>query len=197
MDAAQVRTPVLVAWSYGGRVVADYLAHHGPGRIAGINLVGARTTSDARFSDPDIVDLQAGMAVDDPERSEAATARFLDLCSAKWDTEAFEQHLAFNHLVPADIRKHLLGRPLDADPLLRPLDRPVLFTHGRLDRIAPYAASLHGHQVARHSRLSIYDDAGHSPFFEQPERFNAELAQFVRNCVANAGSMEHAFAGQL
>lgn len=31
----------------------------------------------------------------------------------------------------------------------------------------------------RGSRLSWYEDCGHSPFFEYAERFNRELAEFV------------------
>ncbi len=32
--------PVIVAWSYGGYVVSDYLSAHGDGAIAGVNYVG-------------------------------------------------------------------------------------------------------------------------------------------------------------
>ena len=33
--------PVLVGWSYGGRLMGDYLIEHGHGDIAGLNYVGA------------------------------------------------------------------------------------------------------------------------------------------------------------
>lgn len=35
------------------------------------------------------------------------------------------------------------------------------------------------------SRLSRYEQSGHSPFYEEPARFNRELADFVT--VANKG----------
>ena len=35
------KQPVLVAWSYGGYIVADYLRAYGDTRIGGINLVDA------------------------------------------------------------------------------------------------------------------------------------------------------------
>jgi non-heme chloroperoxidase len=38
IDAARLRRPVLVGWSYGGRVIADYLRIHGPARLAGLNM---------------------------------------------------------------------------------------------------------------------------------------------------------------
>jgi non-heme chloroperoxidase len=34
--------PVIVAWSYSGLIVCDYLRHNGDNNIAGINFVGAR-----------------------------------------------------------------------------------------------------------------------------------------------------------
>src|SRR5262244_1184093 len=41
MDAAGLKRPVLVGWSYAGRVISDYVTTHGPGRLAGINFVDA------------------------------------------------------------------------------------------------------------------------------------------------------------
>ena len=41
MDAAGLRRPVLVGWSYAGRVISDYVTTHGAGRLAGINFVDA------------------------------------------------------------------------------------------------------------------------------------------------------------
>ena len=31
------------------------------------------------------------------------------------------------------------------------------------------------------AKLSVYQGIGHSPFFEDPTRFNSELAAFVRS----------------
>ena len=35
-----LKRPVIVAWSYGGYVVSDYLERHGDGNVAGVNYVG-------------------------------------------------------------------------------------------------------------------------------------------------------------
>src|SRR6266567_2842954 len=37
--AVGMKRPVLVGWSYAGRVISDYLRVHGPDRVAGINFV--------------------------------------------------------------------------------------------------------------------------------------------------------------
>ena len=46
IDAAGLKRPVLVGWSYAGRVISDYLATHGAGQIAGINFVDAPIKAD-------------------------------------------------------------------------------------------------------------------------------------------------------
>src|SRR5262245_59474489 len=38
IDAAKLKWPVLVGWSYGGRVIGDYLAIHGATGLAGSQL---------------------------------------------------------------------------------------------------------------------------------------------------------------
>jgi pimeloyl-ACP methyl ester carboxylesterase len=49
IDTTGLQRPVLVGWSYGGRVIADYLKIHGPSRLAGINYVDAVSKSDPNF----------------------------------------------------------------------------------------------------------------------------------------------------
>ena len=41
IDQTSLERPVLVAWSYGGFIVTDYVRAHGDAGIAGIDLVGA------------------------------------------------------------------------------------------------------------------------------------------------------------
>jgi pimeloyl-ACP methyl ester carboxylesterase len=41
IDQTGLERPILVAWSYGGFIVSDYLREYGEARIGGIDLVGA------------------------------------------------------------------------------------------------------------------------------------------------------------
>src|SRR5256712_3277542 len=45
MKQVGLRKPVLVGWSYGGRVMNDYLTHYGDGAIGGLNYVAATSTA--------------------------------------------------------------------------------------------------------------------------------------------------------
>ncbi len=66
IDQTGLERPILVAWSYGGYVVADYLRAYGDARIGGIDLVGAAVilSSDVR-----------------PRRAGIARERTGDVCS--------------------------------------------------------------------------------------------------------------------
>jgi non-heme chloroperoxidase len=184
IEAAKMRKPVLVAWSYAGRIVADYLRHFGTTPIAGLNIVGAKTNSDPAFNAPLMAPHQRAMTSGDLETNVRGTIAFVEACALQWDAADFAQQLAAAMVVPPYVRAALQGRPLDADGLYRAIDIPVLFSHGAHDPIAPLAAARHGHAITPQSQLSIYDGAGHAPFMEASARFNRELADFVARCNA-------------
>jgi non-heme chloroperoxidase len=184
LGAASVERAVIVAWSYGGRTVADYLEHHGSARFAGINLVGSKTRSDPAWVGTENALHQSRMASCEIAENIAGTIGFLRTCAEHWDQAEFERHLAFNMLVPPAVRGLLHGRQYDADALYARLAIPVLFTHGAHDRVVPLAASQAGHAIAPGSALSVYAGIGHAPFVEDAPRFNAELASFARRCFA-------------
>lgn len=94
MDALGLQRPVLVAWSYAGRIVGDYLAAHGTARLAGINYVCARTNNQPEFAGPGTRHL-ADMIGDDPAAEIAATRAFLRACfAATPSAEMLEQAFA-------------------------------------------------------------------------------------------------------
>ena len=57
MDATGLKRPVLVGWSYAGRVMADYLTTHGTARLAGLNYVDANQKGDPAFIGPNVAKL--------------------------------------------------------------------------------------------------------------------------------------------
>ena len=179
MAAAGMRRPFLVAWSYAGRVVADYLRVHGETGIAGINYVNARcSTVSAHFGSAQ--KHFRGMQSDDIAVNIAATRAFVRACFAiQPAADDFETMLAFNMIVPAAIRRFILGRPDDTPEAMARLTLPVLVTHGRKDTIIREAMAEFIAASVKGSRLSFYDGIGHAPFWENAARFNTELAAFV------------------
>ena len=95
--------PVLVASSYGGFIVCDYLRVYGAQTVAGINLAGAAVMMSPRFDHigPGFLDHAPAACVSDLPTNIAAIQRFLRACTAEplslaeWSTA-----LCWNMVVP-------------------------------------------------------------------------------------------------
>lgn len=181
MTALGLKRPVLVGWSYAGRIIADYISAYGGAQLAGINYVCAETRSNSGLYGPG-VDFIDGMVLDDPVRNLEATRSFLTSCYARPPSpEEFEAALSYNMAMPAAVRAAHLERPGRDGGILATLDIPVLVTHGTADAVIQAALSEWTAAAVPRSRLSLYEGIGHAPFFEDAQRFNRELAEFVRS----------------
>jgi non-heme chloroperoxidase len=180
IDAAGLKRPVLVGWSYAGRVISDYLSTHGAGQLAGINFVDAPIKVDPALVGDNLKNLPL-MASEDLVTNISATRAFLHGCFSKQPSaDDYEAMLAFNMMVLPKVRAGLGGRPLDATEVMSKLTLPVLVTHGAEDRNARLGAGQYTASVIPGAKLSVYEGIGHSPFYEDAPRFNTELAAFVR-----------------
>jgi pimeloyl-ACP methyl ester carboxylesterase len=181
MDQTGLKRPILVGWSYAGRVMADYLTVHGPAKLAGLNYVDAGQKGDPAFVGPNLRNLPL-MASEDLAINIAATREFLHGCFSVQPTQAeYETMLAFNMMVPPKVRIGLSNRPLNVDDMLKSLKLPVLVTHGAEDKNSNLITAEYTAKMIPGAKLSVYQGIGHSPFFEDAPRFNAELAAFVRS----------------
>lgn len=178
---AKLRRPVLVGWSLGGYVAGAYLRKYGGSRVAGINLVDAVS----RLS-PDLLTPLAGTfarTTTSPDLAErtAETARFLEACFHQPPTDAeLQRMLVVNGMTPRAVGEGFVrtGTP-DLEPVFQAYAGPILLTHGAHDRLVRLAMSERIQALHPGSRLSVYAESGHSPFYEEPARFGRELAAFV------------------
>ena len=182
IETLGLERPVLVAWSYGGYVVTDYLAAYGEAAIAGVDLVGAAVVRTPGFEHigPGLLENAGDACGPDLATSIAAMLRFLRACTVRplsdhdWSTA-----LAWNMVVPAAVRGALFARELDADDVLSRLTIPVLVTHGLADAIVLPSMAEHVMDACGTARASWYEDVGHLPFLEDSDRFDRELAEFA------------------
>ena len=96
------------------------------------------------------------------------------------DLEDLETLLASSMTVPARIRANLGAREIDGDDVLATLRGPLLVSQGRADTVVLPAMAEHILATCPVAETSWYDGVGHTPFLEQPERFNRELAELTR-----------------
>jgi pimeloyl-ACP methyl ester carboxylesterase len=183
IEATRLETPVVVAWSYGGFIVSDYIRVHGEGNLAGIDLVGAAVVRrPPPFNDfgPGLVDNVQDACAPDPAANIDAIRRFVRACTAQpLRDDVWTAALCWNMLVPAEIRSALITRQIDDDGVLAKLSIPVLVTHGLRDRIVLPSMAEHALAVCPTATASWYEGVGHMPFVENAGRFNRELAEFA------------------
>lgn len=174
--------PLLVAWSYGGYVVSDYLRAYGQQGIAGLNLVGAAVLRTPSFEHigPGLLENAADACAADLATNIAATRRFLRACTAQpLSEDDWSTALSWNMVVPAEVRQALFAREIDADDVLLRLSVPVLVSHGLDDAIVRPSMAEHVLGVCKTARASWYEGIGHLPFLEDPSRFDRELREFA------------------
>ena len=73
----------------------------------------------------------------------------------------------------------VVAREVDGRAAIAGLSVPLLVSHGKLDMIVLPSMTEEVLRCCKHAEVSWYEDVGHMPFWEAPERFNRELARFA------------------
>jgi non-heme chloroperoxidase len=188
IEGAELERPIMVAWSYGGFIVTDYLRAYGDGVLGGIVLAGSAVhLRPPAFEDlgPGLLENAQAMCLPDLGANIAATRRFLRACTADpLDADLWEAALCWNMVVPPQIRGALIAREIDGDDVLASLSVPALAIHGLEDKIVLPSMARHAVECCPTARASWYEGIGHMPFVEATERFNQDLAAFVEEARA-------------
>jgi pimeloyl-ACP methyl ester carboxylesterase len=188
IETAGLERPVIVAWSYGGRVALDFVQAAGDEAIAGLVLVAGTSTDDPSLFGTGAPLLERMATVTDVSENLRTTREFLQACVAgPLPAAESELMLAYNLMVPPEVRAAMGGRPAAYRAVLAGIRSPVLAIHGDQDRITLPAMA---HYTASHcprGRAIVYEGVGHSPFWEAPERFNADLAAYLEALPPLAG----------
>jgi non-heme chloroperoxidase len=180
MRATDLHRPVLVPWSYAGRVALDYLTCRGDSGISGMVFVNATSKSDASVQGP-ATPLLRRMTQEDPASNIEATLALLKACTSQpLPEDELRFMLAFNMVVPPAVRANLAGRPADYEATLRAIQVPVLALHGSDDAINLSSMAQYTSTTVSKGRHEIYRGIGHMPFWENPAVFNRDLDEFLR-----------------
>ncbi|MBT8442129.1 MAG: alpha/beta hydrolase [Gammaproteobacteria bacterium] len=188
LRATGLRQPVVVGWSFGGLVAMHYVRHYGADRIRALNLVGTTgrlydipvpaTGASRPAMDPAWIRLTLSDSIADNLQ---ATARAVEMLTARpMSDEWTERTRSAAMTMPVYAKRAIGAAPGSNADLAESIRVPVLFSAGALDPIAPLADTLATSTMLPGTRVSVFPESGHSPFAEEPARFNRELAEFAR-----------------
>jgi non-heme chloroperoxidase len=189
-EGLDLRDMVLVGWSNGAFNVWEYLHTFGDERVAGVVIVDE---SPCPVKRPDwdlgyfeLPALAAGMEARQVDHEAFVRNVFLQRIFAKPpppdDVEwMVEEITAIPGTIAAAVGFDSMTR--DYRPLLEDVHVPVLVCFGA-ESIVPEGNGPYLSKAMGDARLVVIEGSGHSPFYEQPDRFNDELARFVASLPA-------------
>jgi 3-oxoadipate enol-lactonase len=177
LDHLGLERVFVVAQSMGGRTAAG-LVRTAPGRVRGLVLAG--TLGGA-------VDEQTEQIMRDHRASLPHGSTLLDRALGE-QTRRERPDLAFLYysiarLNPPRPRDFLAPRPGyrgSTAGMYAESGIPMLFLVGEDDRIVPPAAMEAAHRLVPGASFAKIQGAGHSAYFEQPQRFNEIVGAFLR-----------------
>lgn len=181
-DRLELEDAVLVGWSMGGAVGAQFAASHTA--VSQLVMVGApprfRQDESAPYGLPaegcDAF-LQAvrtrreqtmWRTVEDTFATQLGEAVHRWLYGLSVQTPSHSALHCFEGVLAGDVREHL-----------RTMRVPVLLLHGVHDIYISIEAARWAAQVIPDAELVEFEHSGHGPFLEEPERFNRALLDFV------------------
>jgi len=60
---------------------------------------------------------------------------------------------------------------------------PTLIMHGIHDQVVPYQLGVIQNQGIKNSKLTTFEDSGHGLFYDERDKFNKELVQFINETI--------------
>lgn len=184
LDALGIERAVLAGHS-GSCLVARRVALDAPHRVAGLVLEASPTTlrGDAellRFVDGVVADLI------DPIDPGFARAFVADTSADGLDQGLVERLVEDVLKVPVPVWKEMFGSLYDYDDTanLNQLSAPAVLIWGAADQLVPRTMQERLLQLLPQSELFEYRGAGHTPRWEQPERFARDVEAFASQVLA-------------
>jgi pimeloyl-ACP methyl ester carboxylesterase len=192
--AMKLDHPVLVGWSYGTLVVADYLRAYGASGLRGIVLTGAyggltpppapAPAQGAIAARMELLRKQQGSS--NIEDNIAAAASFSRLLTGhELPAGYYIRATQISMMLPGYARRWMFDRPLANADVFAKITVPLLITVGGKDPSTPEKDARDLAAKVPGARISLYPESGHSPFAEESERYTRELAEFARARVPN------------
>jgi non-heme chloroperoxidase len=195
IDTLGLNDVTLVGWSMGTTVIHNYVENFGGERLRAAAFIDM-TPNPVREPDWEhcvfgVLDRKGALEVlrDLFQDRSAVQSAFVSACFKDGqvpDDETAEWWLAETMLTPSEALAAFWVSAVTQDwrAQLPTFPVPVLLCYGAHSATYPTDLGLYLEKEIPTSRLVIFDNSGHSPCWEEPDRFNSELAQFVADVTS-------------
>ncbi len=185
LDYLGIDRCVIVGNSLGGAIAVAF-ARHFPGKVSGLVLedcagLGQEVTPELRPAVLDSVSREGiskllGLLFHDPKFVFPGTIE--ELYRYRQRPGAYE---ALKSAVENQLGDE--GQKIDVSKELAQISLPTLVIWGAEDRITPLSQGVKVAGLLPKGSLTAYEGCGHCPHIEQADRFNQEVARFVRELL--------------
>lgn len=185
VDALRLQDFTLAGHSVGGAIAIRYMSRHNGYGVSKLALFAAAAPSFTKRPDfpyglakEDVTKLIQGAYNDRPNMLRG----FGDMFFFQYITEPFSDWFFQLGLQAAGWSTAKLAASLRDESLFYDLAKihvPTLILHGIHDRVCLFPLAIAQKQGIRNSRLVPFEYSGHGLFWEERDKFNSELAQFI------------------
>ncbi len=183
LDILDLEDVTLVAWSRSSSVALAYWEQFGPHRLGRFVLIGITPSMQRR------PDWEWGFTLDPAEFQRQIMADHEGVVRGVIERlllvsptgEEAEEMVRSAMLTPPIAGARMLDDHgvVDWRDMLDTISLPTLVCVGRHDRNAPLAAAEYVAHAIPGAQLVVFEKSAHAPFFEEPDRFNQVLIDFI------------------
>lgn len=186
IDTLKLQNIILGGHSTGGAICVRYMARHQGHGVSKLALFAAAAPSLVQrpyfpygLPKQAVINIIQGTYTDRPSMLRSfGNMIFYNPVSAPFSDWIFQLGLQAASWSTAAIANTWLGEEeLFND--MRKINAPTLILHGINDQVCLYPLALAQKNSIRNSKLIPFEKCGHFLFYDQRERFNRELIQFV------------------
>jgi non-heme chloroperoxidase len=183
------RPLTVIAWSFGGLVIRNYLLTYGQQQLRGLVLVGSLFGGSTHYQSlvrPEVAQVTTTML--DPhapfsQRLDAFERWMTWLTAHPLSPDEAEVQYGYNlraFVRSLSVAQHWIDeRPCDNAVFFQKMTVPTLLIQGLEDHLVPVASTRQLAFSLPHAQLIEYEQCGHAPFLEQPERFTQDVLRFL------------------
>jgi non-heme chloroperoxidase len=178
LDAHQIDQAIVIGHSMGS-MVAQLAAIQHPERVARLILLGTMTVG----GNAGVMEFNTAVqTLADPIDPAFVRDFQVSTLHGAVPPEFLENIIAESLKVPAHVWRQALASFVEQDTTgdLAQICAPTLILWGAHDTYFPRSDQETLHRLIADATLRVYEQTGHNPHWEEPERFVADVEQFIR-----------------